>query len=74
LRRMVGKQLDNPHRELGLQSPSGYTWYNFEPPLYLECALRGFIDNLEVGRLTEYERHCTWKSLAIILELGRLYE
>jgi len=74
LRRMAGRQLNDPYRELGVQSSTGSTWYNFEPHLYLECAMRGFIDNLKVGRWTEYERHCTWRTLAIVLELGRLYE
>ena len=74
LRRMVGNQLDNPHAGLGVHSPTGNDWYNFAPLVYLERAMQGFVDNLEVGKFTEYEHNCSWRALAIILELGRLYE
>jgi hypothetical protein len=74
LRRMVGNQLEDPHRGLGVRSPTGHSWYNFQPLGYLECAMRGFADNLAVGKLREYEINCNWQALAIILELGRLYE
>jgi hypothetical protein len=74
LRRMTGGQLQDPNRGLGVQSPTGNDWYNFEPVQYLECATQGFSDNLGAGNLTQHEHTCTWRTLAILLEMGRLYE
>jgi hypothetical protein len=33
--------LENKLRFFGIDSPTGYTWYNFDPSSYLECAARG---------------------------------
>jgi hypothetical protein len=59
--------LDNPHRFLGINSPTGYIWYNFHPSEYLGCATGGLReDSLDV--------ECNWGSLAKLLWLGQIYE
>jgi hypothetical protein len=74
LRRMRGGVLEDPHRGLGVSSPTGHTWYNFEPVLYLECAVTGAIAGVEHGQWAQWETRCDWIALAALLEMGRLYE
>jgi hypothetical protein len=69
LRRMAGEELENELRYFGLESPTQHDWYNFNPFLYLECALAGFI-----SRSGEDVTVCNWATLATILEFGRIYE
>lgn len=59
--------LENKLRFLGIASPTGYTWYNFDPSGYLECAARGVQEN---GIATD----AGWIDLAILLWLGQIYE
>ncbi len=57
-------------RSIGSESPTGHTWYNFDPLSYLECALAGMSacdeDVLPVPP--------GWRYFATFLELGRMYE
>ncbi len=62
----IGK-LDDPHRYLGLRSPTGHSWYNFDPSLFLECAVQSMEED---GFATEAD----WLDLAILLWLGQIYE
>src|SRR5688572_2471134 len=71
LYRMRDNQLKNKHRYLGVASPTGDTWYNFDVFTYLECGTRGIGDN---AREAVEAIECDWAALALILELGRIYE
>ena len=76
LYRMRGRQLKDPYRYYGINSPTGNRWYNFDVFTYWECATRGmedhlrFKDSLIAHRFTP----CTWATLALLLELGKEYE
>ena len=75
LRRMHGAQTMDKMRYFGLDSPTGSTWYNWDPFAYLECGTRGFISHLELGHYQDFtEARCNWITLAVILELGQVYE
>ncbi|EDY84606.1 hypothetical protein VDG1235_4238 [Verrucomicrobiia bacterium DG1235] len=57
----------------GVTSPTGYSWYNFEPHLFLDCAASGAVDiagSDSEQNLEEIE----WTEFASILDLGRVYE
>ena len=63
------------YKYYGLESPTGHTWYNWDPFTYLECAMAGFISPLEEDRFDDTTLgKCKWATLAAILELGRTYE
>ncbi len=65
-----GGALEDEWREFGVESPTGHSWYNFEPLIYLECALAGIsANNVDGGSLTP-----GWRPFAWFLELGRMYE
>jgi len=69
LRRMRGGALEDEHRYFGMQSPTGYTWYNFDPLTFIECGLAGmsaFID--------EYQFDTNWGGFQLFLEMGQGYE
>ena len=70
LRRMKGKQLDNEFKEMGITSPTGYSWYNFKPTIYLECGT-ALID--EINEESQDDA-VSWIDLENILEIGRMYE
>lgn len=73
LKRMTGcGQLDNEDKYYGVTSPSGHSWYNFDPFIYLECGVRGLVDHFEIGNFSEEE--IGWDLFIGLLELGRLYE
>lgn len=72
LRRMSGKQLDNQYRYFGVESETGHYWYNFEPFANLESGIRGYMDNIREGKRPS--EIITWKALADMIELGRIYE
>ena len=67
---------DMPHTDewssLGMASPTGNYWYNFDPFSNLECGARSFIDSGPEG--IKQELVCNWKTLGELLERGRLYE
>ncbi len=68
LRRMaVTDALDNPYRSMGINSPTGHTWYNFDPQAFLDCASYGIKSSTEPADFT-------WEDLAIILWLGQIME
>lgn len=52
---------------LGIDSPTGHTWYNFDPFSYLRCAVQSIVEN---SPITE----CSWQDLTILLWLGQIYE
>ena len=61
------KLLDNKLRYFGITSPTGYTWYNFEPSSYLHCAIQSLQkDNTDTNG--------SWTFLTILLWLGQIYE
>jgi len=70
LRRMRGNQLEDKNRHMGLISPTGNSWYNFDVFTYLRCSTSGMVSH---SRGAPFEG-CDWVELAGILELGRLYE
>ena len=70
LRRMQGGALEDEWGDFGVDSPTGNSWYNFEPLSYLECALAGIsANNVDGHSLTP-----GWRPFAWFLELGRIYE
>jgi hypothetical protein len=42
-------ELEDEQRYFGLESPSGESWYNFDPCGYLECATEGSLGGWEEG-------------------------
>lgn len=60
--------INHPYRYFGIDSPTGYRWYNFDPEVFLECA-SGY-PLWEKPTLSE----CTWATLALFLWLGQTYE
>lgn len=69
LGRMQGSVQTNEWRYLGSTSPTGNSWYNFDPGPYLQCALIGLSDHWD-----EQIRTPGWRQFAWFLELGRLHE
>jgi hypothetical protein len=62
-------------KHFGVVSPTGHSWYNWDPFTYLECAMAGLISHREGGLLKRAdESRCNWSLFAFILELGRIYE
>lgn len=59
--------LKNESRFMGLISPTGHPWYNFDPPSYLKSAVESLKED---GGYTEAD----WIDLAILLWLGQIYE
>ncbi len=64
---MKDKELQNEGKYLGLNSPTGNRWYNFDVFTYLECGTAQFDADDKLG-------DCDWTFLAYILKLGRIYE
>jgi len=59
----------------GVVSPTGHSWYNWDPFTYLECAMAGLISHLQAGLLKRFDgSRCNWSLLAFLLEMGRIYE
>ncbi len=59
--------LENKYRYFGMTSPTGHSWYNFDPQGFLACASSA----MREGQGTN---ECTWADLVIILWLGQIYE
>lgn len=57
----------------GITSPSGHSWYNLEPHLFLECAARGAVDIAGSEADVQLDE-ISWSEFASILDLGRVYE
>lgn len=75
LRRMKqAEMLDDPHKWLGIRSTTGESWYNFHPLDYLECGVRGVIDNIECGSLKNKTDEFSWQAFSVILVCGQIYE
>ncbi len=76
LHRMNSRQLNDPYRYLGIDSPTGNRWYNFDVVTYWECATAGMeacLDMPDHPRKKSFDI-CTWATLAKLLQLGRSYE
>ena len=58
------EMLDQPYIILGVDSPTGHRWFNFDPCTYLRCA----VQPIGEGEI------CTWETLSILLWLGQIYE
>ncbi|AWH84713.1 hypothetical protein HYN59_06075 [Flavobacterium album] len=71
LRKMKGKQLDDPYKTMGIDSETGERWYNFDPMGNLECGARCCVDG--GSDENEYEL-LDWGFLGQLLEMGRIYE
>lgn len=75
LHSMTPKELGYKWRYMGTKSPRGHDWYNWDPFTFLECALSGFSSHVRQGHMVgTSETVCNWAALALILELGRVYE
>lgn len=59
--------LNNPFRYYGIDSPTGYRWFNFDPVSYLECAVQSI---QKESAFTD----ASWMDIAIVLWLGQIYE
>ncbi|MEM7431643.1 MAG: hypothetical protein AAF351_06850 [Pseudomonadota bacterium] len=69
LRRMRDGALKDQCRYFGVQSPTNYSWYNFDPLTFLECGLAGLSD---LGQHTSCQSN--WGTFALFLESGAGYE
>jgi hypothetical protein len=56
---------------MGVNSPTGNTWYNLFPDSYLTCAIAGYFNQTSDEMSLE---EATWRELAVFLIYGRLYE
>jgi hypothetical protein len=80
LKRMGDAGQIGEYAGMGVVSPTGNSWYNFEPGLMFECAISGmdegaFARNIEkIGRPEYHNEPCDWSTLEDILEIGRIYE
>ena len=68
LHKMKGKQLEDKYRFYGIDSETGYRWYNFEPLSNLSCGVRCFIDN------ELFLEEIDWGFIGDLFENGRIYE
>ncbi len=59
--------LEKEWRYLGIDSPTGHRWFNFDPSSYLECAAQTL-------REDDVSTAAGWINLAILLWLGQIYE
>ena len=72
-------QLDDEYQYFGIQSPSGYSWYNFDPLTYLECGVQGTLDWYKKYGGSEDNpiqviSHSIWDWFIHILVCGQIYE
>jgi len=65
-------RLDFQNKYNAIESPTGYTWYNFDVFNYLECGIIGLVDHFEVGNFSDED--IGWDVFIGLLESGRLYE
>jgi hypothetical protein len=80
---------ENEYRYFGVQSPTGESWYNFDPLTYLECGIRGNYRGYKAeeviitipppeGQSADSEIYeidsFSWQNIADTLVLGQLYE
>ena len=78
--------LDDEYRYMGLTSPSGLSWYNFDPLTYLGCGMSGpwyrnerlmpayVPENDQIDSGTGEKREISWRDFYAILYMGRIYE
>ncbi|MEL6950490.1 MAG: hypothetical protein AAGM16_10315 [Pseudomonadota bacterium] len=69
LRRMSGGVLEDNHRYLGVQAPSGSPWYNFDPVSFIECGLAGMSATID-----QFTFKSNWGGFKLFLECGQSYE
>jgi len=70
LHKMQNKQLENKLRYFGIDSETENRWYNFDPFTNLECGA-AWLNDL---KRADQEMNVNWKTLGILLEMGRIYE
>jgi hypothetical protein len=61
------------YKYMGLKSPTGHDWYNWDPFTYLECATGGLVVHSK-WTAPEFKEGNSWAVLAYVLEWGRIYE
>lgn len=69
-RMRVSGQLADESKFFGIVSPSGHSWYNFDPFSLLECGARGLMDH--AGE--DAPLRGGWEMVGELLEMGRTYE
>ena len=62
-------QLDDEYASLGLTSPSGQSWYNFDLSSFLECGASGLVANSR-----RLEGANGWRLFSVLLICGQVYE
>jgi|SRR5215203_1290573 len=70
LHKMQNKQLENELRYFGIDSETKNRWYNFDPFTNLECGAAWLSDLKQ----EDQKMNVSWKTLGILLEMGRIYE
>lgn len=71
LHKMNGRQLENELRYFGTTSDTGNLWFNFDPFTNLECGAAWLLCALKDEN---QEMNVSWKTLGVLLEMGRIYE
>lgn len=70
--------LHDKYRYMGLTSPSGLSWYNFDPLTYLDCGMAEFplysTENDQTDEGAGEGPELSWIDFSTILYLGRIYE
>lgn len=75
LHSMTSRQMEDKWKYLGLKSPRGNDWYNWDPVSYLEQGTAGLLAHLERNHLVGADdQPCNWATFAFFLEMGRLWE
>lgn len=60
----------------GVASPTGESWYNLSPEIFMQCAVSGLTDHQKNDNtaIDVPDENITWRNLAELLILGQLYE
>lgn len=70
-------EIHKPYSVLGLISPTGHSWYNFNPAAFLDCAIGPFSSGYDLdSRLedTEPADDTGWAVFVWLLRAGQEYE
>ncbi|MBV9469015.1 MAG: hypothetical protein JOZ57_07185, partial [Abitibacteriaceae bacterium] len=66
LHRLTARHQINEYAGLGVISPTGHSWYNFDPASLFDCAMSGQEDGALAEFKTAAARDCSWSTLAAI--------
>lgn len=71
--------LQDKYRELGLTSPRGRPWFNFDPCSYLQCGTQAILDSRQAGdtgsEIDEFEvTAISWELFREFSWCGQIYE